>query len=71
MILPKEISFDGFYEKTSEWCKEHGFIGNPPIDAQYYTGSENEEEAGAAKLCCKILEIIWLAQRGEIDEKNS
>ena len=37
----------------------------------YYTGSENEEEAGAAKLCCKILEAIRIAQRGEIDEKNS
>ena len=35
MIWQKEISFDGFYEKTSEWCKEHGFIGNPPIDAQF------------------------------------
>ena len=35
MIWPKEISFDGFGEKTSEWCKEHGFIGNPPIDAQF------------------------------------
>ena len=71
MIWPKEISFDGLDEKVSEWCKERGFIGHPPIDAQYYTGSENEEEAGAAKLCCKILEIIWLAQRGESDEKNS
>ena len=40
-------------------------------DPAYYTGSENEEEAGAAKLCCKILEIIWLAQRGENDEKDS
>ena len=54
MILPKEISFDGFYEKTSEWCKEHGFIGNPPIDAQYYTGSENEEEAGARNCAVKF-----------------
>ena len=35
MIWPKEISFDGFGEKTSEWCKGHGFIGNPPIDAQF------------------------------------
>ena len=40
-------------------------------DPAYYTGSENKEEAGAAKLCCKILEIIWLAQRGENDEKDS
>ena len=71
MIWPKEISFDGFYEKTFEWHKEHGFIGNPPIDAQYYTGSENKEEAGAAKLCCKILEVIRTAQGGENDEKDS
>ena len=35
MIWPKEISFDGFGEKASEWCKEHGFIGDPPIDAQF------------------------------------
>ena len=35
MIWQKEISFDGFYEKTSEWCKEHDFLGNPPIDAQF------------------------------------
>lgn len=36
-------------------------------DPAYYTGSENKEEADAAKLCCKILETIWLAQRGEND----
>ena len=40
-------------------------------DPAYYTGSENKEEADAAKLCCKILEIIWLTQRGENDEKDS
>ena len=40
-------------------------------DPAYYTGSENKEEADAAKLCCKILETIWLAQRGENDEKDS
>lgn len=39
-------------------------------DPAYYTGSENKEEADAAKLCCKILETIWLAQRGENDEKD-
>lgn len=27
-------------------------------DPIYYTNSKNGEEAGAAKLCCKILEII-------------
>lgn len=35
MIWPKEISFDGLDEKVSEWYKEHDFIGNPPIDAQF------------------------------------
>lgn len=40
-------------------------------DPAYYTGSENKEEADAAKLCCKILETIWLAQKGENDEKDS
>ena len=40
-------------------------------DPAYYTGSENKEEADAAKLCWKILETIWLAQRGENDEKDS
>lgn len=52
--------------------KIEGLIGEYwGTDPAYYTGSENEEEAGAAKLCCKILEIIWLAQRGENDEKDS
>lgn len=45
-----------------------GYWGTDPA---YYTGSENEEEAGAAKLCCKILEAIWLAQRGKNNEKDS
>lgn len=35
MIWPKEISFYELDEKVSGWCKEHGFIGNPPIDAQF------------------------------------
>ena len=35
MIWQKEISFDGFYEKVSEWCKMHDFLGDPPIDAQF------------------------------------
>lgn len=36
-------------------------------DPAYYTNSKNEEEADTAKLCCKILEAIRMAQ-GEIDE---
>ena len=40
-------------------------------DPAYYTGSENREEAGAAKLCCKILEAIRMEQRGENDKKDS
>ena len=43
------------------------YWGTDPI---YYTDSKSEEEAGAAKLCCKILETIRMA-RWEIDEKNS
>ncbi len=39
-------------------------------DPAYYTNSKNEQEASTAKLCCKILEAIWMAQ-GEIDEENS
>ena len=39
-----------------------GYWGTDPI---YYTDSKNKEEAGAAKLCCKILEAIRIAQRGE------
>lgn len=35
MIWSKEISFDEFGEKASEWRKEHGFIGDPPIDGQF------------------------------------
>lgn len=44
------------------------YWGTEPI---YYIDSQNEEEAGAAKLCCKILEVIRIAQRGENDEKDS
>lgn len=33
-------------------------------DPAYYTDAKNKEEAGAAKLCCKILEVIRIAQRG-------
>ena len=42
--------------------------GTDPI---YYTDSKNKEEADAAKLCCKILEVIRMVQRGENDEKDS
>ena len=41
------------------------------VDPAYYINSNNEQEASAAKLCCKILEAIWMAQRGEVDEKDS
>ena len=52
--------------------KIEGLIGEYwGTDPAYYTGSENEEEAGAAKLCCKILEAIRIAQRGENDKKDS
>lgn len=36
----------------------------------YYTDSRDKKEAGAAKLCCKILEAIRIAQGGN-DEKDS
>lgn len=42
------------------------FWGTDPI---YYTDSKDEEESGAAKLCCKILEAIRIAQGGN-DEKD-
>ena len=52
--------------------KIEGLIGEYwGTDPAYYTDSENEEEAGAAKLCCKILEVIRTAQEGENDEKDS
>lgn len=44
------------------------YWGTNPI---YYVDSKNKEEAGAAKLCCKILEAIRIAQRGGIDEEDS
>ena len=44
------------------------YWGTDPV---CYTDSKNEEEAGAVKLCCKILEAIRIAQRGENNEKNS
>ena len=31
-------------------------------DPAYYTNSKDEQEAGAAKLCCKILESICVAK---------
>ena len=40
-------------------------------DPAYYINSKDEQEAGAAKLCCKILEAIHIAQRGEVDEEDS
>ena len=40
------------------------------VDPAYYINSNNEQEASTAKLCCKILEAIRMAQ-GEIDEKDS
>lgn len=43
------------------------YWGTDPV---YYTDSKNEEEAGAAKLCCKILEAIQMS-KGENDEKDS
>ena len=44
------------------------YWGTDPV---YYTDSEDKEEAGAAKLCCKILEAIRIEQRGEKNEKDS
>lgn len=37
----------------------------------YYVNSNDKQEASAAKLCCKILETIWIAQTGEVDEEDS
>ena len=44
------------------------YWGTDPI---YYTNSKNEEEADAAKLCCKILEAIRMSRGGENDEEDS
>ena len=52
-------------EEIEDLIEKHW--GTDPI---YYTDSKNEEEAGAAKLCCKILEAIRMS-RGENDEKDS
>lgn len=53
-------------EEIEDLIGEHW--GTDPI---YYTDSKNKEEAGAAKLCCKILEVIRTAQGGENDEEDS
>lgn len=45
-----------------------GYWGTDPV---YYINSQNKEETDAAKLCCKILEVIHIAKRGESDEKDS
>lgn len=34
------------------------------VDPAYYINSKDEQEASAAKLCCKILEVIQLSRRG-------
>ena len=53
-----------------EFCIE-GLIGEHwETDPIYYADSENKEEVSAAKLCCKILEIIRVS-RGGIDGENS
>lgn len=44
------------------------YWGTDPI---YYTDSKNEEEASAAKLCCKIIEVIRIAQGEKNNEENS
>ena len=45
--------------------KIEGLIGEYwGTDPAYYTGSENKEEADAAKLCCKILEAIRMSRGG-------
>ena len=40
-------------------------------DPAHYINSKDKREASAAKLCCKILEVIRTAQGGENDEKDS
>lgn len=53
-----------------KFCIE-GLIGEYwGVDPIYYADSKNKEEASAAKLCCKILEIIRVS-RGGIDGENS
>lgn len=52
-------------EEIEDLIEKHW--GTDPI---YYTDSKNEEEAGAAKLCCRILEVIQMS-KGENDEKDS
>ena len=37
-------------------------------DPAHYINSKDKQEASAAKLCCKILEAIRMAQGGENDE---
>ena len=53
-------------EEIEDLIGEHW--GTEPI---YYTDSKNKEEADAAKLCCKILEVIRTARGGENNEKDS
>jgi len=40
-------------------------------DPVYYTSSEDKQEADCAKLCCKILELIRIAQGEKNNEENS
>lgn len=35
MIWSKEVSFEEFGRKVSEWHKTHDFLGDAPIDAQF------------------------------------
>ena len=63
MIIP---TIENVLEEIEDLIGE--YWGTEPI---YYIDSKNEEEAGAAKLCCKILEVIRTAQGEENDEKDS
>ena len=63
MIIP---TIENVLEKIEGLIGE--YWGTDPV---YYTNSKNKEEAGAAKLCCKILEVIRTAQGGENDEEDS
>ena len=40
-------------------------------DSIYYIDSEDEQKTSAAKLCCKILEAIRIAQGEKNNEENS
>lgn len=60
------------FENKNVFEEIEGLIGEYwGTDPTYYVDSKNKKEAGAAKLCCKILEAIRMSQGEKNNEEDS